>query len=167
MERFDIVEFKREGLASTILGAVLKVFCPSWDGWGWHLAIAWEKAYDGWIIFESTGSGVGLNLHYQKELSKKTRCYGWLDCLDEKKMNESYQNHIGKKYDVAVYFWTAAQYLFRHFWNRRIPRLLDDRFTCWELVSEFCEEMGKPIESKYDCPMLPDILQNIKGTLRK
>ena len=165
MEKYNIVEFKRVGFVSFIIGSLLKVFEHKWDGWGWHLAVAWERVFDGWILLEAVAKGVSLNFHSDKELSANTRSYHWFDkpltFIDEDAV-AFYYRHIEKKYDVAVYLWTALQYFARHLLNHRVPRLLDDRFTCWELVSEFCDEMGKPVESKYDCPMLPDILKQLQ-----
>lgn len=161
----DLVECKREGFTARVLGGVLRLFDPEWDGFGWHVRIAWDKGSYGWFMLEATGDGVRLNYYDEAELSGKVRCHTWLDIIPPKRrMNEFLAGHIGKKYDVAVYFWTALQYLLRHYFNRRIPRLLDDRYTCWELAAAFFDAMGKPVHSKYDCPMLPDMLRTIDGT---
>ena len=163
MKRGSLIEFKRKGPVSFILGGILKLFERDWDGWGWHLAIAWEKAYDGWYILEAL-HGVEANYYSQHYLDYNTRSYSWLDKVPTlKKMQVFLDSHINKKYDVAIYFWTTLQYLIRHYFNHRIPRLLDDRFTCWELVFEFCAEMDKPIGSKYDCPIITDALSAFKG----
>jgi len=146
--------------ASWFISRALKLFERWWDGWGWHLSIAWKKAGNGWYILEATGDGVEVNFYRNKYLFTDTRIYQWFATPPTRKvMDKFYREHIGKKYDVAIYFWTALQYLFRHFWNKRIPRLLDDRYTCWELVFEFCDEMGKPLGSKYDCPIITDFVK--------
>ncbi len=164
MKRGDIIEFKRQGFVSTILGGVLKLFERDWDGWGWHLAIAWLQVGDlGWHILEATEDGVETNFYFNSWLKDEVRTYKWLDKVpSQKKMNKFLEGHLNKKYDVVIYFWTTLQYLIRHYFNHRIPRLLDDRFTCWELASEFCDEMGKPWESRYDCPMITDFLKVAK-----
>jgi len=164
MKRGDIVEFKVGGRTSGILSRILKFFERDWDRWGWHLGIAYEKSYDGWYIMEATGEGTQTHYYPTWYLEKYTRSYKWFDRVpNKKKMAKFREGYVGKKYDVAVYFWTALQYIIRHYFNRRIPRLLDDRFTCWELVGDFCEYMGKPIQSKYDCPILTDILKELKN----
>lgn len=137
-----------------------------WDGWGWHLAIAWEKSTieDSWYILEARQDGVEINLYPTLFLKSQTRMYQWLDKQPTKKQLKSFLGtHLGNKYDVTIYFWTSFQYLIRHFFNHRIPRLLDNRYTCWELVFEFCEAMGKPISSIYDCPIIADAVKVFWG----
>ena len=161
----NLVEFKRRGPVSFLLGSLLKMLDHKWDFWGWHLAIVWEKSdlSDGWYILEALAGGVETNYYSLEDLASRCRVFHWLDEVPAKEtLAEFLKGHINKKYDVAVYFWTSLQYLIRHFFNRRIPRLLDERFTCWELVFEFCEELGKPIGSKYDCPMISDFA-NVVG----
>lgn len=162
MTRGDIIEFKRQGFVSALLGGFLKLFERDWDGWGWHLAIAWEAAHDGWFILEAR-HGVEINYFPNRFLKENTRFYRWLSVPPTmRKMNKFLSEHAGKSYDVTVYFWTALQYLIRHYFNHRIPRLLDDKFTCWELVFEFCDIMGKPVSSKYDCPILIDFIKAVR-----
>lgn len=164
IKRGYIVEFKLRGFAFRVLASLLKFFERDWDKWGWHLAIAYEKSGDGWYILEARAGGTEINYYPNFYLKEHTRSYQWLDKEPRKKrMAEFLALYQGKKYDVAIYFWTTLQYLIRHYFNHRIPRLLDDRFTCWELVSEFCEHFGKPIESKYDCPMITDILGKLRN----
>lgn len=164
MKEYDLLVFKRKGFVSGILGAILKHFEKDWDGWGWHVGIVWGlHDRGGWLVLESLGGGPEINWYSEDYLRNCTRSYTWLDDKPSNwKITAFLPDHIGKKYDVAVYFWTALQYLIRHYFNRRIPRLLDDRYTCWELAAEFFEAMGKPIHSKYDCPMLPDMLDVIE-----
>jgi len=159
MKRGDFVEFKRSGPVATVLGGLLKLFERDWDGWGWHLAILWEKRSEGWMILESVKNGVSLNYYPNKDL-ERTRIWLWFEELPTREVMEIfYKDHIGKRYDAAIYFWTVLQYIIRHYFNHRIPRLLDDRFTCWELVFWFARCMGKPIQSVYDCPIITDFLK--------
>ena len=162
MKRGDVVIFKRSGFISFVIGSLIKFFEKWWDFWGWHMAVVWQEAHGGWYILEAMGQGVKINYYTDKFLAEKTRIYTWLDEEPtEEKMGKFLAGHINKRYDVAIYFWTALQYLIRHYFNHRIPRLLDERFTCWELAFAFCEEMGKPIGSKYDCPIITDFLKVI------
>ena len=154
----DILVFKGGGLVFEILGRILKLSERHWDRWGWHTGFV---VY-GNQVCESIAEGIVLS-PLSKYKPEETRVYRWLDTPPtNKKINTYLKSHLGKRYDVAIYFWTALQYLIRHFWNRRIPRLLNDRFTCWENISEFCDDMGKPILSHFDCPMLPDILLELE-----
>ena len=159
----DIALFEGQGVAFEILSRALKFFEREWDRWGWHMAIIWAPAYEGWYILEATGQGVKINYYSNETLREKdVRTYRWLDKQPtQKKMNEFLASHIDKAYDIAVYFWTGFQYLVRHFLNRPIPRLLDDRWTCWELAFQFCEDMGKPIGSRFDCPLITDFLKGV------
>ena len=77
-------------------------------------------------------------------------------------MREFFDSHINKRYDVAVYFWTALAIIIRHYFNRPIPKLLDNRFSCWELVQEFTTHCGKPVLSRYDVIILPDMLEALE-----
>ena len=161
--RGTIVEFKRHGFVSSVLGGLLKLIEPSWDFWGWHLALIIDRGYDGYYILEATGVGVKVNYYSRKYLDENTRMWQWLDEeLTTEQMSKFLRSHIDKAYDVAVYFWTCLAIIIRHYFNRPIPKLLDNRFDCWELVAEFCAEMGKPIVSKYDVIIITDIIKALK-----
>ena len=163
MQPADLIEFRRSGFVSAVLGGMLRLLDPEWDGWGWHVGIAWQFHYHGWYVLESRAGGPEINWYPETWLKANTRSHRWLDFIpDEDDLSSFLNRHIGKKYDVSIYFWTAFQYLIRHFFNHRIPRLLDDRYTCWELAAEFYEELGEPLQSKYDCPMLPDMIRACK-----
>lgn len=160
----DAIEFKRHGFTAGVLGWLLKRCAPSWDGWGWHLAIMWEKQEHGWTIFQSTAKGVNKRYYRQSYLEDHCRFYRWLDAVPiQIKLEDFYRTHVGCKYDVGIYLWSSFQYLIRHFLNHRIPYLLDNRYTCWELVTEFFDFCGKRVINIYDCPMIPDILEKIKS----
>ena len=69
---------------------------------------------------------------------------------------------LHKGYDAAVYFWTVLQYFILHFFNHHIPRVLDNRYTCWELAFVFARERGKPIQSIHDYPIITDFLKEVE-----
>ncbi len=144
-----------------ILSVLLSFFNSEWrnqDWKPWHTAFVFAKDSYGWVICEALAEGVTTN--YLDE-SKEYRVYRWFD-NPPFRLREFICDHLYAEYDVLLYFWTAVQYLARHYWNRPIPRLLDNKFTCWELVAEMCESMGKPIISKYDCPIITDILKALE-----
>lgn len=148
-----------------ILSLIIKIFYPKWDMFGWHMAVATERDFErkDWMVLEATWPVVKLTPLKDMLGSGEPRCYQWLDSDPSMTSIETFVNaHLGKRYDILLYPWTFVQYMARHFWNRRVPRWLDDKFTCWELACEFCEAMGKPIVSKYDCPVLPDILKELE-----
>ena len=156
----DLLVFRGSGFVFNILGGILKLFEPQYDRWGWHVAFVsnWDEE-KGWLICESISQGIVLS-QLSEHPPDEVRAYRWFETAPLQSMIDRYLvSHLGKQYDVAIYFWTTLQYLIRHYWNRRIPRLLDDRYTCWENLTEFCEDMGKPIQTRYDCPILTDILR--------
>jgi hypothetical protein len=161
----DFVLFRGKGPVFKVISFLL-CFCDlrwRWLKWKpWHTAFITEITQGQAVICETTAVGIVEN-----PLSRHSdyKIYRWLDQEPNGRTIRRYLgSHLGKKYDVAIYFWTALQYLIRHYWNRRIPRLLDDRYTCWENAWEFAEYCGKPIGSKYDCPMITDLCRalNIK-----
>lgn len=165
MKTGDIIEFKRGKFFSVsgILGNLLMIFDHKWDGWGWHVAFAWEKAYLGWYILEATRQGVMINFYSNEYLSKNTRYWEWyLEYPDQEKLDKFANSVMGKKYDIAIYFFTAIAIIVRHYFNRPIPKLLDHRFSCWELVAEGCADFGWPVVSKYDVIILPDLIRSFK-----
>jgi len=166
MKSGNIVAFKGTSNTFKVLSFLLSIFDSDWRKlkWKpWHLGIAWHKTSGGWWVLAAGEDGVGLKFYFSREL-EEVRWYDWLEKpLTQKKLDKFLKGHIGKKYDIATYFWTSLAVIFRHFWNRPIPKLLDDRFSCWELVQEFAEEMGKPIVSKYDVIIIVDIIKALKG----
>ncbi len=158
----DVIVFKGEGYIFRLCSLLFSVLDSSWrkrDWKPWHVAFLTQMDS---IICEATAKGVVLTPLFKYE-GKEWRCYRWFsESPRDIDIARFLGYYYGKKYDVLLYFWTLVQYIFRHYWNRPIPRLLDDRFTCWELVASFAEDMGKPLQSKYDCPTLPDILNALE-----
>lgn len=158
----DILVFKRKGFVSGILGPILKLFKRKWDGWGWHMAIAWEEAQykNGLWILEATGDGVRVGLLSEDKLKNEIRAYRWLDEPPSGEVMEKFMaENLDKGYDVLVYFWTLIQRGLLRVIKHSIPRILNNRYTCWELVFLFAREMGKPIGDILDYPLLTDFLE--------
>jgi len=159
----DIICFKGEGIIFKTLSFLLGIFDRQWHElkWKpWHMAIAYHNGKWGWKVIESTGRGVEVNYL----LSEDYRVYTWLDKPpSRKKMEKFVTEHLGKNYDVGCYLLTMLQYLVLHFFNHRLPRILDDQYTCWELVFEFCREMGKPIQSLHNYPIIIDFLKAVEN----
>jgi hypothetical protein len=156
---------KKDRLAF-ILSLAIRLFYPKWDMWGWHMAFVayWDDVILDWIIGEATWPKVRTRpLSEFRVEGAEFRVYRWFEQEpDRGKIMAFLSQYQDCRYDVLLYFWTAAAYLIRHFWNRPIPRLLDRNYTCWEYVCEFDEGMGKEIISKYDCPILADIQQELE-----
>ena len=172
VRRGDILVFKRErnpfkSPPSAVLGCALWFMerllplRPRYDGWGWHTAIVISRVRGSYKILESVGGGVRYGFAPENRIGRGIRVYRLLPSEPDAAVLEKIaQDYLGKPYDVLVYFWSALAYLLRHFWNRRIPRLLDGCFTCWELTFAVMKRLGMTIGSPYDCPMLPDMLRD-------
>ena len=159
----DIIMFKGNDIGYKLLSPILKLFNPDWDRWGWHLAFTCYKLDDEWRICESIGKGVTVSL---LDMSSDFRVYRWFDVAPEPtKIIEFVSKHYGDRYDIAIYFWTALAVIIRHYINHPIPKMLDDNYSCWELVQEFTEYMNKPIISKYDVVLITDIIKVINAKL--
>ena len=156
----DIVVFKGEGFLFKVLSGILCLFDSEWrrrEFKGWHVAFV-SRFWDNHpIICEALAGGVTENF---LETDRELKVYQWFDYPVDP--HDFVDAHLGKKYDVAQYLFTSLQYLVRHFWNKRIPRLLDDSYTCWELVAEFARDNGKPFQAIYDCPIVTDIVRALE-----
>ena len=156
----DIILCKSGGLLATTLGTLIAVFDSDWRHlkWKpWHVRFVSRYYGTSSIVCESTADGIQENPLTSIPLERQ-KAYRWFDhTLDIDWLDDWVQAHLGLPYDVMVYPWTAIQYLARAVWNRRIPRLLDDRYTCWENVAEMAEDACKPLHSKRDCPMITDL----------
>ena len=157
----DIVVFKRKGPVSFILGGILKLFERDWDAWGWHVAFVSGQDDNGWNICEALAGGVAEN---PLSLYQDYKVYRWFDeALDQLKVNKFVTSYLGKPYDIAIYFWTTLAVIIRHYWNKPISKLLDERYSCWELTQEFTMDIGKPILSRYDVVIITDIMKSLEG----
>lgn len=148
--------------------ALLSILYSRWrkrDWKPWHMSVPIQRVSDGWFVMEGASPRSRIHFYSFEELDKtKVRAYRWLDKKPSDELLSAFMtNYLGKQYDVEIYFWTALQYLVRRFWNRRIPRLLDDKYTCWEFACEWAEANNKPFQSKYDCPFIIDILDALEG----
>jgi hypothetical protein len=159
--RGDILVHKGEGIVFEILSRFLRLFESWWDRWGWHMSFVVLRVMNQLTIAEARELFTGC-----REITTQTsniRCYRYFDEVPDLEATSVYlTNSMGKRYDVAVYFFTMIQYLVLHFRNKSLPRILDDRYTCWELVFDYCTEMGKPITTIRKYPILTDFLKEIK-----
>jgi len=159
----DILEHKRDtGFSvSGILGRLLQIFDPDYDGWGWHLSIAYLQGYDGWYILEATADGVELNYYQNDYLFKDTRVYRWFsEPPPLARIWRFIEGHLGCPYDAAIYFWTGLAILLRRI-GIRLPKIIDYKFSCWELAQEFSAVMGKPIIPRYDVVIISDLIKEL------
>jgi len=162
IRRGDIVEFRRKGFVSFILGGILRLLEPQWDGWGWHLGIATDYK-DGQIwILEALSGGVVENCYQWEELEKRVRVYRWFEHIPEKrKFNRIKQKYLGAPYDVKAYFGVVFWYIIKKLTGRAF-RLHDRQFMCWELVSVVCRELGKPLQDIWEYPLISEIIKKLE-----
>lgn len=155
----DTVLFKGNGPLFAFFNFALSTYIPKWRRlkWKpWHMGKLWGKTPEGWFVMEAWTPISRLQYYSNAELEQRAKVVAWLGPLDADFKMKCEQQYLHKPYDVTVYFWTMAQYFVRHYWNRVIPRLLDDRYTCWELVQSIDCDAGKGWGSKYDCVMITD-----------
>lgn len=160
----DVFLYKRGGFTATILGGLLKLLNPSWDGWGWHLAICTGRYLGGFEVLEALGGGVTLNKVDEHRLGSDIRVYRVMQNEPSlAAVQELNKVFIGRPYDVAIYFWTALAIIIRHYVNRPIPKLLDNRYSCWELAQEWLCHFGIELCSPYDVVIITDIMKFLEG----
>ena len=162
VEPGDILIFKRnpKDLASRILSWLLKRFERDWDRWGWHTGHISAVLSHGTIVTaEATGDGVQAITYPSLESLGEVRVYRWLDEPNLDDLKTFTEEHLGRDYDVACYFWTSLQYLILHLFNHPMPRILDDKYTCWELVCAMARAMGKPLQPIHKYPLITDMVK--------
>jgi hypothetical protein len=160
----DILLCDGSGFIFSVLSFLISIFDSGWRKLKrkpWHCRLVVSGYGRAAIVLEALAGGVVEKTIDSIPLSKQ-RAYRWFkEPINMDFLSTWVDAHLGKPYDVMAYFSTAAQYLLRAIWNRRIPRLLDDRYTCQELIMEFCEDAGKPMQSKRDCPMITDLCKSL------
>jgi hypothetical protein len=164
----DILIFKRntKDWVSRVLSWILQRFESDWDRWGWHTGYISSVLSDGTIITaEATGNGVQAITYPTFESLGEIRAYRWLSEPNIQKLEAFTQDHLGRDYDVACYFWTSAQYLILHLFNHPIPRILNDRYTCWELVAAMARAMGKPLQPIHQYPLITDMVKALENEI--
>lgn len=162
----SFVVYKGAGPVYEILSRPLKLFEPKWDRWGWHMAfVCGQDAGGEWLVCEAVKGGVRVVPFAQAlGFAGGYRVYDWFQLpLNERQVDKWVREHLGARYDVLTYFWTALQYFLRRVINHRIPRLLDGVYSCWELCFEFAEDFQRPFwlnyDAKYDMPVVTDFLR--------
>jgi len=152
----DILIFKGKGLVYEVLSRLIKLFDPTWDRWGWHTGFVVD---DKVTTCEALAKGVCLNTYPISYFTPdNVRVYRVFDNPPSKQKIDAFlTKHLGEKYDILVYPLTALAYIVRHYWHRKIPRLFDNSWSCWELTYYFADDMGHPIAEDYDFPMINEM----------
>jgi len=156
----DIILCDKSGPVAGVISFLISLFDSQWRSLRrkpWHVRLVVSGYGRTAIVLEALGPGVEEKPIDSIPLDKQ-QAYRWFnEPINANFLKQWVEDHLGKPYDINAYFWTAFQYLVRHIFNRRIPRMLDNRYHCVELVMEFCEDAGKPMASKYDCPLITDL----------
>ncbi len=151
----DILLFKRTGLFAFILAWLIKHLKePNWDMRYWHMApvIANDLIIDAqWPKLKRT--------RISDCLKREIRAYRIMDLPAEDKLAGFAKEHIGRRYDWFVYILTTLAQLFRPMFD--FPRIIDLRFTCWEITFDFCDDMGLDISPPYNYPFITDFLRYV------
>jgi hypothetical protein len=154
LKRGDILEFagnRKKWSLSGVLAAILRRCSPKWSGWGWHLAIVMLRLHNEYMILEATPQGAQLRL--LSSIHGDFNIHRFL----------SYEPHIntmlkaartlsGARYDYLAYIWTAIYILT----GGHIPRIIDRRYTCWELVYYVYDLIGCPLCQEWQYPTICD-----------
>lgn len=162
LQRGDIILYRGTGKVFRILSFALGLFDKNWRKlqWKpWHMAFVADEVANMYTIGESVSKGV---TEAWLNPDADFRVYRWFN--EEPVYLEVKMFLLDRaycRYDLTIYLHTLVFYIIRHFFNRPIPKLLDNRYSCWELVGEFCNEMQEPIASKYDTFFITDILREI------
>ena len=157
----DILIFKRNARnrSARVLGWVMHRMEHDWDGWGWHTGYVSRVLPDGGIETVESLRGTGVeNVRYPGfgDLGE-VRIYRWFDELDDELLEAFTMMHLGQGYDIACYFWTSLQKILAQFTHRLIPRIINDRYTCWELVCDLARAMDKPLQPPEEYPLIADM----------
>ena len=164
-----VVEFQRDFSFFSVpgfAGGLMKLLNRKWNGYGWH--VGWVTGINPIRIVEAIGFGV-----HERPIDKfyEKRNYRFWDILPESIPTEEQVTDVldayeGKPYDFLAYFWTAMLYLGRHYINRPLPSVLNDKYMCWELIYDICRYVGYPLAANdYDCPTLTELNLVCRGLL--
>jgi len=178
-----VVEFQRSfslfsvsGLLSAVINCIEGIQALfrrkkwRWDNYGWHLAMVSEIKQDGSVIvLEAAGDGV-REARLEQFYDRYGRNYRFWDLLDfeitRPQMVDIIKHYAGLKYGYANYFWAGLIYLFRHHINKPLPNVLNDKYTCWELVYAIFRDLGRPLGANdYDCPTLTEFNGFCRGLI--
>jgi hypothetical protein len=146
----DCIAWKGGSIPFHPLSEVLALFDLSWRTRVWH---PWHVGYvvqvqDSEIVTQQAiGTGVHTITYGSAAELGDCKAYRWLkDPFPMAKQIEDFaEAHEREGYDFVGYLWNALGNL--DMYLRHHPfRVVDDRYFCWELVSEFARAMGREIQ---------------------
>ena len=163
----DILVFKRNARdqISRIFSWLLQRFERGWDRWGWHTGYVSDVSPDGTITTAEAaiGKGVQTVVYPTLESLGEVRVYRWLDGLSLDALEAFTQEHLGRRYHLACYFWTSLQRILLRLSDRLVPRKLNDKYTCWELVCAMARAMERPLQPIDRYPLIADMVKTLES----
>jgi hypothetical protein len=163
----DLLLFKRDpdDKVSGLLARFLARIDRFWDGWGWHMAYVYDVPTDGSIIVAEAkiGRGVQLTKYADRDSLGDVRVYRWIDSLISSELESYTKKHMGCAYDMACYFWTGLQIVIGQLLGFSIPRINNNKYTCWELVCDMTHYMGKPLQPVRIYPIITEMVRVLEN----
>lgn len=154
----SIIIWEGNGILYEVLSRLIQwIDSPEWDRWGWHTSfISKRDEDDNWCDCSADGSGIN-----EKPIADREGRYKVfnipLPLLGTETVREFVQIHKGRKYHSLGYLWKALYILTRgHF-----PRILTRKQVCWDLVFEFCDDMGTEITDEEVPPYIINLLSYV------
>ena len=161
----DILLFKRndDDRISKILSWLLLRLDGCWDRWGWHMGYVYDVLADGSIITAESKISYGVKLVNYPDTDSlgEVRVYRWADGINSSVLENFTLARLGCAYNLACYFWTGFQLIAKRFSDRLIQRIENDRYTCWELVCDMTQAMGKPLQPAESYPLITDMTKKL------
>ncbi len=172
LRRGDLVLFRGQGFLFSVLGFLVGLFDSAWRKYSpkpWHCAVVVKTVENEPPLYYISEAWYPKVRERQFDpTTEKCTIYRWLDTEPSYTEVDRFLGITeGCSYDVMIYFITALTYLVRHLYNKTIPRLLDDRFSCWEYLADFTFFSGKPLQAFYDVPFITDILESLEVLPRR
>lgn len=161
----DQVVFDGDGLLFKVLSVILSWLDPYYKSLNpkpWHVGFISRYDLDeGWIICEATGEGVQENplSMYNPEYYQ---IYRWLDNVDNLKVYQFVNEHLGCKYDNMAYVWVTIATMANKVLGLNLGRWQNNSMMCWELLECFNEYMGKPFTKDYRTITISDICKALQ-----
>jgi hypothetical protein len=156
----DFILTQGQGWLFQIVSCFLSKVEPSWRRLPFkplHMSFAIDSRG---FLFE--GYFPEARTRHISELPQGTyRVYRWFsEPLDPGRLAEFIKSREGARYDIDCYFWTFWFYMLKG-WIR-LPRIINNRFTCWEICADLALWFGDPWDDMYSYPLITNFLKAMR-----